>query len=70
MEVVMHEFRRASVFGLVWLAVGVCCAYAADGDKNPDEAETITIPLDQIRCRLRARERRAGEPPCLRTVFV
>ncbi len=27
----MHEFRRAGVFGLVWLAVGVGCAYAVDG---------------------------------------
>jgi len=44
----MHEFRRAGVFGLVWLAVGLGCAYAVDGEENAGRTETIEIPLDQI----------------------
>ncbi len=46
----MHLFRAGSVWaaGLVWLAVGVGCAYAANGDEKPGEVETVVIPLDQI----------------------
>jgi len=59
----MHKFRRAGVFGLVWLAVGVGWAYAVDGGKKPDKAvgkvkldsanksqmsETKSIPLSSI----------------------
>jgi len=33
---------------LVWLAVGVGCAYAEDGDEKPNETETVMIPLGQI----------------------
>jgi len=44
----MHEFRRAGVFGLVWLAVGLGCAYAAGGEEKPSKPKTVTIPLDQI----------------------
>jgi len=44
----MHEFRRAGVFGLVWLAMGVGCAYAAGTEEKSSQAETVLIPLDQI----------------------
>jgi len=45
MELVMHEFRRADVFGLVWLAVGLGCAYAVYGEEKPRK---VVIPVDQI----------------------
>jgi len=44
----MHEFRRAGVFGLVWLAVGVGCAYAAGGEVKSSKAETVVIPLSEV----------------------
>jgi len=44
----MHKFRRAGVFGLVWLAVGVGWAYVTGGEEKPRKAETVVIPLEEI----------------------
>ncbi len=46
----MNWFRGCSLCaaGLVWLAGGMGCAYAADGEEKPEKAETVVIPLDQI----------------------
>jgi len=44
----MSRSRAGGVLalGLVWLAAG--CANAEDASENPDNAETVVIPLDQI----------------------
>ncbi len=49
----MNSFRAIGVIGLVWLAVGVGCAGAAEGDAKLGEVEAVAplvqiIPLDQI----------------------
>lgn len=46
----MKWFRSGGVLvaGLLWLAAGVGCACAANGDEKSDKAETVVIPLDQI----------------------
>jgi len=46
----MNWFRSVGLWmaALVWLAAGMGCARAADGDEKPNKAETVVIPLDQI----------------------
>ena len=51
----MNRFRQVSLWavGLVWLAVGVGCAYAVEKDAKPGKEEAVAplvqvIPLDQI----------------------